>query len=173
MKAEKISIKNAKVDKLFYVVTGATIYRREDGRCLILKRSERETVHPGKWANVGGKLEHKDLGFKKPTSIDGDVTVFENALSELLIREIFEESGVKIKQSQKFIGSKVFVRPDETPVVLLKFGVEYDSGEVKPEENAFTEHAWVNSEEVESYDCIEGVAEEVKTTINIFKTKSS
>jgi 8-oxo-dGTP pyrophosphatase MutT (NUDIX family) len=122
-----------------------------------MKRDERETVHPGKWANVGGKLEHKDLDMENPTSVDGDVTVFENAIGRLLVREAFEESGVKVKEYPKFIGSKVFVRPDETPVVLLKFAVEYDSGEVKLEEGAFTDYAWVNAEEIEGYDCIEGV----------------
>lgn len=169
MRAEKVSTSNAKQDKLFYVVTGATIYRPQDGRCLILKRDERETVHPGKWANVGGKLEHKDLDMSGPTSIDGDVAVFEDALVKLLMREIYEESGVKVKPELKFIGSKVFVRPDETPVVLLKFAVEYDSGEVKPEAGAFTEAAWVNAEEVGSYDCIDGVKEEVRTAIELFK----
>ncbi|HET7529019.1 MAG TPA: NUDIX domain-containing protein [Candidatus Saccharimonadales bacterium] len=167
-RAEKVSIQNAKPDKLFYVVMGATIYRASDGRCLILKRDQRETVHPGKWANAGGKLEHADLDMKNPTSVDGDVTVFEDALIKLLMREIYEESGVKVKPELKFIGSKVFVRPDETPVVLLKFAVEYDSGEVIPEKGAFTEAAWVNSEEVQSYDCIDGVKDEVKQAIKVF-----
>lgn len=169
MKAKRVSVDNAKPDKLFYVVTNATIYRRKDNRCLILKRSEREIVHPGKWANVGGKLEHGDLNMDAPTSIDGDVAVFEDALNKLLMREIYEESGVKVKPEPKFIDSKVFVRPDETPVVLLKFAAEYASGEVKPEAGAFTEYAWVNGEEVENYDCIEGVTNEVKASIEAFQ----
>jgi len=171
MRASKASVDNAKQDKLFYVVTNATIYRREDNRCLILKRSDREIVHPGKWAAVGGKLEHKDLKMDSPTSTDGDVVVFEDALIQLLMREIQEEAGVKVKPEPKFIGSKVFIRPDETPVVLLKFGVEYESGEVTPEKGAFTDFAWVNTEEVGNYPCVEGVAEEVKTTIVLFEDK--
>jgi 8-oxo-dGTP pyrophosphatase MutT (NUDIX family) len=94
MRAKKVSTEKAKQDKLFYVVTNATIYRAKDKRCLILKRDEREIVHPGKWANVGGKLEHADLDLSNPTSIDGDVTVFEDALIKLLMREVKEESGV-------------------------------------------------------------------------------
>ena len=168
MRAEKISIKNAKPDKLFYVVMGATIYRPEDRRCLILKRSESETVHPNKWTNVGGKLEHGDLDMGKPTSVDGDVTVFEDALPRLLGREALEESGLKVGNDLRFIASKVFVRPDGIPVVLLKFGVRYESGEVKFEEGAFTDFAWVNADEVKKYDCIEGVAEEVAITIEVF-----
>lgn len=168
MRAEKISIAEAKPDKLFYVVTGATIYRPEDRRCLILKRSETEAVHPGKWVNAGGKLEHKDLDLNNPTSIDGDVTVFEDALPKLLAREAREESGIVIDEDSRFIGSKVFVRPDGIPVVLLKFGVKYKSGEVQPEAGAFTDFAWVNEEEVKNYDCIEGVQDEVAATIEVF-----
>jgi 8-oxo-dGTP pyrophosphatase MutT (NUDIX family) len=169
MRAEKVSIEVAKPDKLFYVVTGATIYRPDDSRCLILKRSENEIVHPNKWANAGGKLEHKDLDLRNPTSIDGEVIVFEDALPRLLGREVLEESGVVIGRDMEFVGSKVFVRPDGIPVVLLKFGVHYQSGEVKPEEGAFTDFAWVNAEEVKGYDCIEGVKEEVEATIKAFK----
>ena len=169
MRAGKVSIDNAKQDKLFYVVTNATIYRRSDGRCLIMKRSQREKVHPGKWANAGGKLEHKDLDMGAPTSTDGDVMVFDDALIKLLMREVKEESGLDVKPEPNFISSRVFVRPDETPVVLLKFGVEYNSGEVRPEEGAFTDYAWVNAAEVEDYDCIEGVADEVKAAIRLFE----
>ena len=50
----------------------------------------------------------------------------------------------------------------------MKFAGKYKNGEVKPEEGAFTDYAWVNEEEVENYDCIKGVKEEVKKTIQIF-----
>lgn len=168
MRAEKISIEQAKPNKLFYFVTGATIYRASDGRCLIMKRSDRETVHPGKWANAGGKLEHDDLDLNNPSSIDGDVVVFEDAIPRLLGREALEESGLEIDGNERYVGSKVFVRPDGVPVVLIKFGVKYKDGDVKLEQDAFTEFAWANAEEVKEYDCIDGVAEEVAATIKAF-----
>jgi len=46
MLADKISLDNAKKDKLFYFVANVIVYREKDGRCLILKRSENEKVHP-------------------------------------------------------------------------------------------------------------------------------
>ena len=57
MPADKISLENAKDDKLFYFVANVVVFRESDGRCLILKRSENEKVHPGKFATQGGKLE--------------------------------------------------------------------------------------------------------------------
>lgn len=173
MSAEKVSIEAAKADKLFYVVANSVVYREENGRCLILKRHEREKVHPGKWATIGGKLEHGNLDLNNPSRTDGEVIEFDDSIPQLIAREALEESGVKVELPAYFIGTKVIVRGDGIPVVLLKFAAKYTSGEVKPEEGAFTDFAWVNGDEIDQYDCIEGVAEEVKATIDIFKGKSS
>lgn len=61
MPAEKISLQNAKENKLFYFVANVVIYRSSDARCLILKRSVEEKVHPGKYCVPGGKLEWEQL----------------------------------------------------------------------------------------------------------------
>lgn len=168
MPAQKISIDNAKQDKLFYFVANVIIYRESDKRCLILKRDPREKVHPGKWGEPGGKLEWKDLDIKKPTRMNGEVLDFENALEGLLRREAREEANVEIGDEFQYINSVAFIRPDETPVMLVKFACKYKSGEVVPEPGGFTEFAWVNAEEVKNYDCIDGVKKEVEKTIKIF-----
>ncbi len=153
MPAEKISLKNSKENKLFYFVANVVIYREEDSRCLILKRSMREKVHPGRYAVPGGKLEWEQMDIKNPTRINGDVLDFENAVEELLRREAKEEAGIEIDKNLKYINSVAFVRPDEIPVVLVKFAAKYKDGEVKPEPGAFDEYAWVNEEEVKNYEC--------------------
>jgi|TARA_Y100000034_G_C6641241_1_gene280294 ADP-ribose pyrophosphatase YjhB (NUDIX family) len=168
MTAEKISIDNAKIEKLFYFVANVIIYRESDGRCLILKRDEREKVHPEKYAVPGGKLEWKDLDINNPTRINGNVLDFEESLEKLLKREALEEAGIDVYDDFVYINSVAFIRPDETPVMLVKFAAKYKSGEVKPEKGAFTDFAWVNAEEIENYDCIKGIKEEVKKTIEIF-----
>ena len=168
MPADKISIDNAKKEKLFYFVANVVVYRKSDGRCLILKRDSREKVHPNKYAVPGGKLEWVDLDIKNPTRMNGDVIDFENSVEDLLRREVMEEAGIEIKEEIIYINSVAFVRPDETPVILVKFAAEYKSGDVKLEEGAFTDFEWVNSEEVDRYDCIDGIKDEVKKTIKIF-----
>lgn len=168
MPAEKISIDNAKKEKLFYFVANVVVYRDSDKRCLILKRDEREKVHPGKYAVPGGKLEWKDLPVNTPTRMNEDVLDYENSIEELLKREVLEEAGIEIENEFTYINSVAFIRPDEIPVILVKFAARYKSGEVKPEKGAFTDYAWVNEEEVENYDCIKGIKEEVKKTIEIF-----
>ncbi len=168
MPAKKISIDNAKKEKLFYFVANVVVYREHDGRCLILKRDEREKVHPGRYAVPGGKLEWADMDITKPTRINGNVLDFENAVEGLLKREVLEEAGIEIEDNFKYLNSIAFVRPDETPVVLVKFAAKYKSGDVKPEEGAFTDYVWVNSEEVGKYECIDGIEEEIIKTIQLF-----
>jgi ADP-ribose pyrophosphatase YjhB (NUDIX family) len=168
MLANKISIDNAKPDKLFYFVANVVIYRESDKRCLILKRDIREKVHPGVYAVPGGKLEWKDLDIKNPTRINGEVFDFENAIEDLLKREVFEEAGIEIQSNLTYINSVAFIRPDETPVVLVKFAAKYKSGEVKLEEGSFTDYVWVNEKEVKDYPCIKGIQEEIEKTILLF-----
>ncbi|MBI2043690.1 NUDIX domain-containing protein [Candidatus Pacearchaeota archaeon] len=168
MPADKISLDNAKKDKLFYFVANVVVYRESDGRCLILKRSENEKVHPGKFATPGGKLEWKDLPLEKPSRMNGEVFDFENAVEDLLKREVFEEAGIEIQDEIKYINSVAFIRPDGIPVVLVKFAAKYKSGDVKLEEKSFSDFAWVNELEVWDYDCIEGIAEEIEKTIRVF-----
>lgn len=168
MPASTVNVDEAKPDKLFYFVCTVIPYRKEDGKCLILKRDEREKVHPGKWGVPGGKLEHGDLDLQNPTRMNGDVTDFEGMVRELLRREAKEEANIELGDDFRLLGDIVFVRPDGIPVVMLQFGAEYAGGEVKPEAGAFTEAAWVDATEVKNYDCIDGIHDEVARTIELF-----
>jgi 8-oxo-dGTP pyrophosphatase MutT (NUDIX family) len=168
MPAQKISIDNAKKDKLFYFVANVVVYRESDKRCLILKRDPREKVHPGRYGVVGGKLEWKDLPPEKPTRVNGDVLDYQNAVEDLLVRETKEEAGIEIESKLVYLNSVAFIRPDETPVILVKFAAKYKSGDVIVEQGGFTDHAWVNADEVTQHECIDGIQEEVKQTIALF-----
>jgi 8-oxo-dGTP pyrophosphatase MutT (NUDIX family) len=171
MVATEISLENAKQDKLFYFVANVVVYRDSDGKCLILKRDEREKVHPGKYGVMGGKLEWGDMDLANPTRINGDVLDYEDAVEKLLIREVKEEAGINVHPEFKYLDSMSFVRPDGVPVVFLRFGARYASGEVVLEEGGFTEHAWVDAEEVKNYPCIRGIDDGVEKTIALFSNK--
>ncbi len=167
MPASAISLESAKPDKLFYFVANAVVVRRSDMRCLILKRHDREKVHPGLYAVPGGKLEWQDLDIKNPTRLNGDVLDYENAIESLLRREVREEAGIEIETQLHYINSVVFIRPDGIPVVLAKFAAAYKSGEVVLEKDAFTDFAWVNSKEVLNYPTIKGINDEVEAAIRL------
>ncbi len=165
--ATKISIEEAKQNKLFYVVPNAVVYRKSDQKCLLLKRSEREKVFPGKWAITGGKLEWDDFDMNQPDRIlPGDVVNFVNPLGKLLAREIREEAGIEVEEELIYTGKNILmVRPDGIPVLFMVFAAVYKSGQVKPEAGAFTGFAWVDAEEVKKYDCIQGIDEEIAQVI--------
>ncbi len=168
MKADKISLDNAKSNNLFYFVANVIIYRETDGRCLILKRSETEKVHPGKYCVPGGKLDWNDLDINNPTRMNGEVYDFEGVLEKLLQREALEECGLVIEDKPIYVNSVGYIRPDGVPVMMLKFAAKYKSGVVKIEDGAITDHAWVNEEEIKNYDCIKGIKEEVMYAISLF-----
>lgn len=169
MPAQKISLEKAKQEKLFYFVANVVVYRESDGRCLILKRHEREVAHPGRYGVIGGKLEWKDLPVGSPTRVNGDVLDYQSALENLLVREAREEAGIEIFPELRYVNSSAFIRPDEVPVVLVKFAAKYKCGDIVLEEGGFTEHAWVDAEEVKNYSCIDGIAEEVAQAILHFE----
>lgn len=168
MSANNISITNAKHDKLFYFVANVVIVRRSDLRCLILKRDMREKVHPGRYGVTGGKLEWGDLDLNHPSRLNGEVLDYESAVEDLLARETKEEAGVEFKPGLRYLGSMAFVRPDEVPVVLMKFAAEYKGGEVVLEAGGFSDYVWVNAEEVINYPCIDGIDKEVAAAIKLF-----
>lgn len=168
--AEKISIEHAKTNKLFYVVVTVIPFRESDQKVLLLKRSETEKVHPGKWGIPGGKLEHGDIDVQSPDHMNGIVKDYHHTLFELAKRETQEESGLEIKDELRFVSSKVFIRPDETPVVLLQFIAPLNEKNLNVvlEEGAFTDHAWVLGSEIDQYDCIDGIPEEVQKGIALY-----
>jgi len=172
MPATAISLTAAKTNKLFYFVANVVVFRPSDARCLILKRSDNEKVHPGLYAVLGGKLEWQDLDINNPTRLNGDVLDYQDAVENLLVRETQEEAGITISQELKYINSVAFIRPDGIPVVLVKFAAKYLSGHVKLEQGSFSDYAWVNQFEITNYQCIKGIADEVTKTIELFTASS-
>jgi 8-oxo-dGTP pyrophosphatase MutT (NUDIX family) len=166
--ASQISLTKAKSDKLFYVVANAIVYRQSDQRCLLLKRSDREVAHPGKYGVIGGKLEWADLNLKLPSRTNGDVLDFENAIEKLLQREAKEEAGIDISGPLRYINSVAYVRPDGVPSILIKFAAQYQEGDVVLEERSFSQYTWANAQEAQQLPCIEGIAEEVAQAATLF-----
>lgn len=130
--------------KLHLVVVNGFL-KNSEGRYLILKRSEREIAFPGKWGVPGGKVEGKD------------------GVKETLKKEFLEETGLEIRDDMDFFGDYEFTRPDGFHVVGMRFICRCDSEEVHIDERDFTEYAWVNLDELDKYDLIEGVKKDLES----------
>lgn len=125
-----------------HIVAVNGFLKNTEGKYLILKRSEKEVAYPGKWSVPGGKVEGKD------------------SIKEALKREFLEESGLVIGDEIKFLGEFEFTRPDGYHVIGMRFLCEYVSGDLKIDENDFSDGAWMGLEELDKYDLIDGVRKE-------------
>lgn len=166
MSDTSISVDQAKKDKLFYVVANMAIVDVENAKVLILKRSEAEKVHPGKWALPGGKLEHGDIVSLLAENGNAPIDGVDNILGQLAKREAMEECGLAVDaESAKILSDKVFVRPDNVPVFMTVLSAEYAGGEVKLEEGAFSDYAWVGFDDIANYDLIDGLAHDIEQAL--------
>lgn len=138
-----------------HIVTAVAVIQRDDGRILLLKRSDHENVYPGCYTFPGGKVENNDT------------------ITETLIKEVKEESGLDLKQGVILIKEKSILRPDGTSSKSLSFlcRVEDDSV-VTIEEPDFTNYKWVNLQELKSLKHVGIEAEFVKVS-QINKTETN
>lgn len=172
MNSHSISIDQAKKDKLFYVVANIAIVNVADRSCLLLKRSENEKVLGGRWAFPGGKLEHSDITTLLVETGNKPIDGIDNILGKLVQREGKEECGLEVSpKTTLIIRNKVFVRPDNVPVFMTTLATSYLGGTVKMEDGAFSEYAWVTTDQLAGYDCIDGVRNEAASAIDSVSSK--
>ncbi|MDD3808187.1 MAG: NUDIX domain-containing protein [Candidatus Pacebacteria bacterium] len=75
-------------------------------------------------------------------------------------REVKEEAGVDIKNIG-YLTSMAFIRSDEIPAIIVSLYADYAGGDVKLQDS-MTDYAWVSVDEIDKYDLIEGIGEEIK-----------
>jgi 8-oxo-dGTP diphosphatase len=150
-------------DKELHRITSTCIIKK-DGKYLILKRSLEKKAFPGKWTVPGGGLETDDY-INLPPDKEGQ---WYKAIEKSLIREVKEETNLEVGKLN-FLTDIAFIRPDGIPVVILSYFADYQSGEIKLDDDN-VEYAWVSIEEAEKYDLISGILEEIKMVDKINKS---
>ena len=130
-------------NKKHIIAITALIKNKAKDKFLIIKRHKNEIAYPGKWAFPGGKVEKCQ-------------TVFET-----LKREVLEEVGLEINDYKKYLEDYTFVRPDGHNVVGFCFEVISKSEDVKISED-FDDYKWIKPEELNSFDYIKGMEEQVE-----------
>lgn len=133
-----------------HVVTAVAVIRRGDGRILLLKRSEAETVYPGAYTFPGGKVEGNDT------------------IKYTLEKEVKEECGLDLNPGFILIKEKAIGRPDgQTSKSLSFLCTVKDVGNVIIDEHDFTDFAWVNLEELKKLEHV-GIEAEFEKVEKIF-----
>jgi 8-oxo-dGTP pyrophosphatase MutT (NUDIX family) len=147
-----MEIKNRELHRI-----ALTAIIHKDGKYLITKRSPDKKAFPNKWTVPGGGLEVDDYIDIEPTTKAGQ---WYYAIETALRREIKEEVNLEVDKP-KYLLDLTFIRPDGVPVVVLSYYCNYSAGEVILDEDA-VEYAWVSVDELENYDLIDGIADEIR-----------
>lgn len=143
-----------------------TVIIHKDGRFLITKRSDKLPVFPGLWTVPGGGLETDDY-INLPTSFQSNQ--WYNALDVAIKREIEEEVNLEVGELS-YLTNITFIRPDGKPCLVLSFYAPYKSGEVRLSVED-SEYKWITADEVDKYELIPGIEEEIRQVAKILNKK--
>ena len=132
-------------------ITGIVV---KDGKYLITKRSADEKLFPSMWTVPGGKLEVEDYIYLKKDTSQHWYNIFE----KIIRKEVKEEVGLDIKNIRYL--TNMIMMAGETPLLIVSLFADYDRGEVVLDQDS-VDYAWVDLEEAEDYDLIEGIYDEL------------
>ncbi len=145
-----------------HIVSVVAVIRNQEGKYLVLKRSEREIAYPGMYTFPGGKVEDNDT------------------VEETLIKEAREEANLELRPGKILLKDKSFIRPDEQTVKVFSYLCEAeDISKIRISED-FTDYKWVTLEDLKSISHV-GIEDELiqadklynsKLSLNLLGTKS-
>lgn len=138
---------------LHYVALTCIIHKKD--KYLITKRSPKEKAFPEMWTVPGGKVNINDYVNTPRTTSDA----WYKALEKSLKREVKEEVNLEIKDVN-FLIDMAFIRPDNIPVIVLSYYADYKSGKVKLDKDSVN-FKWIVIDDIEKYDLISGIGEEI------------
>ncbi len=117
------------------------IIRRDDGKILVLKRSDKDDHKPGVWETVGGGMDAEETP------------------QEALRREILEETGLSVAVGSPF---NVFSFKKDTGEfkVGITFLCEYLGGDVTLSDE-HSEYRWINPDEFVEMESVSSLHEEI------------
>lgn len=124
----------------FYLAVKAII-RNQEGKILVMKRSDKDDHLPGVWETPGGGIDH------------------EEAPQKALEREVMEETGLAIVVKEPF---NVFTFRKDTGEfkVGITFLCDINEGEVRLSDE-HSEYAWIYPEEFTQLSSVESLYKEI------------
>jgi 8-oxo-dGTP diphosphatase len=118
---------------MFLVNVEGAVYRGD--KWLVIERSTKEEHAGGLLSLVGGTVENEGH------SVD--------LLERTLVRELYEEVGVKVKDKLNYVRSTSFPIPEGSLVIDIVFLCEFKEGEPFPKSSDEVESVhWLTTEEI-------------------------
>ena len=148
------------MDKELHRIAITGIIYNDEGKYLVTQRALTKKAFPGMWTVPGGGINTDDYINTPPTIGDGQ---WYNVVEKTLRREILEEVNVEIEKPE-YLLDLAFIRPDNTPVLVLSYMCKYASGDITVDGDGgdTTAFAWATLDELRSYDLIPGILEEIE-----------
>ena len=115
-----------------HIVSVVAVIRNQDGKYLVLKRSEREIAFPGMYTFPGGKVEDNDT------------------VEETLVKEALEEANLQLKPGKILLKDKSFVRPDGQTVKVFSYLCEVEDVSGLKISDDFTDYKWITLEDLKN-----------------------
>ena len=120
--------------KRYKVIPRSLIFIKRKNDVLLLNGYDKKKLRDGKYNGIGGHIEKGE-------------NVYQSA-----IRELFEETG--LRDIRLFFRGSIMIDVDEdTGISLFLFTGEYQSGDIKPNEEGLLE--WVPIEKISEYPLVE------------------
>ena len=139
-----------KTDKLHIVSTVAVIVNA-DKKILLLKRHENEIAYPGMYTFPGGKIEKNDT------------------VEETLIKEVMEETQLKLKPGKILLKDKSIIRPDGQTAKIFSFLCQAENSNEVTISQDFTDYLWTNLDGLKNIKHV-GVEEEFKKAYQLLSS---
>jgi 8-oxo-dGTP diphosphatase len=117
-------------EKPFFLAVAAVI-RNGEGRVLLLKRSDDDTINPGKWDLPGGKIDEGET------------------FDQALVREVREESGLAVGLCHVAGAGELELPDKRIAYLILECAAESGDISLSPEHSAY---CWIDPAEAAVLD---------------------
>jgi 8-oxo-dGTP pyrophosphatase MutT (NUDIX family) len=124
-----------------FVVAVAAVIVRADGRVLAMRRSAHKDAGAGLWETVSGRVEADE------------------ALEDAMLREIHEETGLRVRLRARPVDAYVARRGDR-PMCVIVYRADHVEGEVV-RSSEHDEHAWCTAAELREKTTLTRLADAV------------
>ena len=134
-----------------HIVVAVAVIRNDEGKYLVLKRSDDEIAYPSLYTFPGGKVEDNE------------------SMQEALENEVLEEAGLKLKPGKILIKDKSFIRPVDQTVKVFSYLCSAVSCDKVVISEDFTDYRWVDLEGLRKLDHV-GIEEELIKAEEIYNS---
>jgi 8-oxo-dGTP diphosphatase len=126
----------------YVAVIGVVVKLDEDDRILLLKRNVQRRTSPNKWQTPSGFINEGE------------------SAEEAVLREVKEETSLDgtIKRN----GSSFEVVDEWARWIIVPFLISVKSDQVVIDTKEHSEFRWVKVDEISSFECVEGIDEDLK-----------